>query len=295
MTQALVFGAFALLIGIHSPVLAQELPAGTIYRQGTEVVTLEQALAQVQPGTVVVLGEEHGTVDQASQQVQVLETLRQNGHIVSVGMEFFERPQQALVDAWRAGTLIEADFLQQIGWGGFPFASYREQSLFPKAEEGATTLALNVSRKITSKIAKTGVESLTADERAQLPADFTIGNDRYLARFKDAMGGHVPEAALGRYFAAQSAWDDSMALAAANYLSANPRQVLVITVGEFHSGYGGGLPDRLKARGQKVTTFSLVNLAGLSAEEQKQAVEPTAVDGARADFVWTSRIERTHN
>lgn len=292
MSKMLVFSLFALIMGANATVYAQDIPAGVIYREGLEEMTLEHALSQVKPGTVVVLGEQHGTQIQADQQVQVLETLRKNGLIVSVGMEFFEKPQQALVDAWRAGELSEEDFLKQIGWGGFSFDGYRTQSLFPLIEEGATTLALNVPRKITSKIAKTGVESLTPEERAQLPEDFTLGNDRYLERFKAAMGGHMPPAAVGRYFAAQSAWDDAMALRSAEYMKENSDKVLVITVGDFHVQYGGGLPDRLKARGQRVVTFSQVNLAGLSAEEQKEALEPSQVDGARADFVWTSRIER---
>jgi uncharacterized iron-regulated protein len=91
------------------------------------------------------------------------------------------------------------------------------------------------------------------------------------------------------YFAAQSIWDDTMAWRAVEFLKLHPEQTLFIIVGEFHVQYGGGLPDRLRARGLKnVISLSLVNVDGMSADEEKVATEPTA-DGPRADFIWISR------
>jgi len=279
-------------MGISSLAMAQDLVPGTIYAQGTEAVTLEQALAAVQPGQVVVLGEQHGTQVQAAQQLQVLETLRKNGHLVSLGMEFFEYPGQALVESYRRGELDEASFLQQIGWGmGFSYDAYRSQVQFPRLDS-EYVIALNAPRSLTGRISKVGIDGLSADEKALLPPDWTLGNDGYLERFKDVMGmGHLPTTdAVGRYFAAQSTWDDTMAWKAAEFLKAHPEQVLVIIVGEFHVQYGGGLPDRLKARGVTATAFSLVNLDGLTEDERKAEVEPSEKYGTRADFVWTSEF-----
>lgn len=289
MLQTLVLTLFALVLSFAQ---AQDLPAGLVYRQGLEPVTLAEALAQVSPGSVVVLGEQHGTQEQAQQQVQILEMLRKNGLLVSVGMEFFEAPDQNKVDAWRAGALSESDFLRQIPWGSFPFEAYREQALFPRFQEGTKTLALNAPAWLTGKIAKQGLNSLTAAEKSLLPPAFALGNRGYFERFKRIMGDHLPTPqALDNYFAAQSTWDDTMAFVASEYIQAHPNQVLVIVVGDFHVQYGGGLPDRLKARGAKTTTFSLVNLQGLSDQEQRQAIEPSEMDGIRADFVLTSRIK----
>jgi uncharacterized iron-regulated protein len=286
---------FGLFMGISSLAMAQNVVPGTVYRQGTEAITLDQALADVQPGQVVVLGEEHGTLIQAGQQLQVLETLRKNCHFVSLGMEFFEYPGQALVDSYRHGELDEASFLQQINWGmGFSFDAYRSQVQFPNLAN-EYVIALNAPRSLTGRISKVGMEGLTADEKALLPPNWTLGNDAYLARFKEVMGGagHLPSAdALEHYFAAQSTWDDTMAWKAAEFLKAHPEQVLVIIVGEFHVQYGGGLPDRLKARGVTATTFSLVNLDGLSEDERTAAVRPSEIYGSRADFVWTSEFSQ---
>ncbi len=289
MLQTLILAVFALILSFAQ---AQDLPADLVFRQGLEPVSLEKALSQVSPGSIVVLGEQHGTREQAQQQVQILEMLRKNGLLVSVGMEFFEAPHQNQVDAWRAGALSESDFLRQITWGSFPFEDYREQALFPRSDEGTKTLALNAPGWLTSKIAKQGLSSLTAEEKLSLPPEFSLGNARYFERFKAIMGDHLPSPqALDNYFAAQSTWDETMAFHAAEYVKANPNQVLVVVVGDFHVQYGGGLPDRLKARGARATTFSLVNLEGLSSLEQRQAIEPSELDGIRADFVLTSRIK----
>lgn len=288
MLQALLLTVFALVLSFAQ---AGEVPAGRVYHRGLEPVTLEWALSQVSPGSVVVLGEQHGTLEQAQQQVHILEMLRKNGFLVSVGMEFFKALHQNKVDAWRAGALSESDFLQQISWGSFPFASYREQALFPQIQKGATTLALNAPGWLTGKIAKQGLNALTAEERSFLPPQFTLGNRGYFERFKRIMGDHLPTPqALDNYFAAQSTWDDTMAFHATEYMKAHCNQVLVIVVGDFHVQYGGGLPDRLTARGARVITFSLVNLQGLTDLEQKQAIEPSELDGIRADFVLTSRV-----
>jgi uncharacterized iron-regulated protein len=293
--MSLIFALFSVIsifsVAKASPETAADSSDEPIFHQGLEKVSLEQALAQVQPGEAVVLGEAHGTLVQAAQQLQVLEMLRKNGHLVSLGMEFFEYPTQALVDSYRQGELSEAEFLAKAGWGmGFSYDAYRNQVLFPRfgLED---VIALNAPRTLTGRISKVGMEGLTAEEKALLPPDWALGNQGYFERFQKVMGDHLPSAdALNRYFAAQSTWDDTMAWRAAEYLKAHPDHILVIIVGEFHVQYGGGLPDRLKARGVKSTTFSLVNTKGMTDEERKSEIEPSSDYGSRADFVWESQF-----
>jgi uncharacterized iron-regulated protein len=266
-------------------------PADRIFSQGLKEVSLNEALSTVKPGQVVILGEEHGSLIQAGQQVSVLKALRNAGLKVSLGMEFFEFPQQSLVDGYHSGALNEADFLQAIKWGGFPFDAYREQVKFPRFGD-EFLIALNAPRSLTGRIAKVGWDGLTEGEKSLLPPGLQLGNAGYRARFEAIMGGHVPAAALERYFQAQCTWDDTMAHQASQFVQRNPDQVLVIIVGEFHVQYGGGLPDRLRARGIQPLTFSLVNLEGLSTQETVDAIQPSKTEGPRADFVWTSQFPR---
>jgi uncharacterized iron-regulated protein len=89
-----------------------------------------------------------------------------------------------------------------------------------------------------------------------------LGNERYFERFAGEARQHGDMTAqeVRKFFAAQSAWDDTMAWQASEYLKAHPDHVLAVIVGDFHAAYGGGLPDRLRSRGvTKIQVISQVN------------------------------------
>ena len=251
--------------------------------------SLAEVAASVPKGSVVIVSEEHGFDPHHENQIQFLEELtRQGAEKVSVGLEFIARDHQVSLDRYVRGEIDEAAFLKAAEWGKNDFADYRKQVLFPAAHDG-TTLALNASRKLTGKIAKVGISGLDASEKAQLPPDFALGNDAYRERFNEQMKDHITGATVDRFFEAQSVWDDTMAFVASEYLKAHPEQRLVVIVGDFHAAYGGGLPDRLRARGvASVLTLSQVSLAETSASEARSLVEPHPRWGPRADYVWIS-------
>jgi uncharacterized iron-regulated protein len=253
--------------------------------------SLGQALRPVQPGSIVIIGENHGFQVHQQQQFAIMTELRALGNRVSVGMEFFTYTDQPLVDAYRQGTLSEPDFLTAIKWTSPSYDFYRDQATFPDLHVGEKTLALNAPRSLTGKISKTDLSSLTPEEQALMPPDFSLGRDSYKERFLALMGPHLPTPEAGdRYFAAQSTWDDTMAWQAVEFMKQHPNQILVIVVGEFHVQYGGGLPDRIAARlpDTKVWTFSQFNSDGLTDAEVDDAVKVDPKYGPRADFVWIS-------
>lgn len=257
-------------------------------------VSLLKSLADVQPGTIVVIGENHGFQEHRDQHMSILEALRTLGLPVSVGLEFFTYTDQAKVNDYRTGLLNEEDFLSAISWTGISYDFYRSQALFPDLSQGSQTIALNAPRSLTGKVAKGGMESLTVEEKELLPPAFTVGRDSYKRRFLSMMP-HLPPGPAGeRYFLSQSIWDDTMAWQAEQFLKANPQQVLVIVVGEFHVQYGGGLPDRLRHRlpHTPIITFSQVITTGLTPEELDLEVQPSPTEGPRADYLWLAPVQR---
>jgi len=256
---------------------------------GSEL-TLAQLVSEVPEGAIVVLGERHDDPSIAAQQVNFLKALGQaQAGPIHVGMEFFEWPSQNLLDAYLAGSLKEADFLSQVRWGKTNFAHYRAQLLFPQEHHPlGKAWGLNAPRALASRISRNGMESLTPEERAQLPPDFTRGNAGYFRRFAAEVGHVTDPLKLERFFLAQSLWDDSMAWQA---LARKPASdTLVIVIGEFHVKFGGGLPDRIQARGfpaDKLITISQVDLRGLSEEEKRQELAPDPEFGARAGYLFT--------
>lgn len=86
---------------------------------------------------------------------------------------------------------------------------------------------------------------------------------------------------------AQSAWDDTMAWTATEYIRGHPDEVLVIVVGDFHVAYNDGLPERLrKRRATDVVTISMLSTLPMTEAERMLAITPYGPDGPRADWIW---------
>lgn len=280
---------FSILLLIISFLGAQECFSQLYDGQSLARISLQEVAERTTPGTILLLGEHHGLAAHRDQHLEILELLRNKGLKVSVGLEFVNYTDQAYLTQYRQGLLTEADFLKQIKWGGFNFDYYRPQINFPNLSLGEQSLGLNLPRSITSKISRQGLQSLTEDELALMPPQFALGRDSYKARFMAAAGSHckVPD----NCFAAQCAWDDTMAWQAAEFVQQNPEHVLVIVVGEFHVQFGGGLKHRILQRlnNAKIVTLSQLWTEGMSADEIQQALQPSVEEGARADFIWLSQ------
>ena len=251
--------------------------------------SLEQLLNSVSPGTVLLLGENHGIASHRDQHIAILRGLRSKGLKVSVGLEFINYTDQAFVDQYRINQIDENQFLTSVKWGAIGFEFYKPQLTFPIYADGEKSLGLNLPRTVSSKISKQGLASLNEDELKLMPPNFQIGRDTYKSRFLDAAGAHckVPE----NCFAAQSAWDDTIAWQSVEFIQQNPEQVLVVVIGEFHVQYGGGAPNRILARlpSANIVTVSQVWAEGMTNTEITESLLPSEVEGPRADFIWVSK------
>ena len=251
--------------------------------------TVASLVQRVNSGTIVLLGENHGLTAHRDRHLQVLQELRKSELKISVGLEFVNYTDQGLANDYRLQKMDEAAFLKAIGWAGFSFDFYREQFNFPLISQGEYSLGLNLPRPVNSRISHDGLAALTPAERSLLPIDFALGRDSYRQRFMLAAGAHCKSP--DNCFAAQCAWDDTMANTAVEFLNAHPEQVLVIVVGEFHVQYGGGIGHRILERRPNTNIVSLSQIwaEDMSEEEVQQALQPSLVEGPRADFIWVSR------
>lgn len=253
-----------------------------------EPVPIESLIDSVQPGSVLFLGENHGIASHRDQHLVVLNLLRQRGLKISVGMEFINYTDQLKLLAYRNGELSEGEFLRDINWGGISFDFYREQINFPMRSNGEAALGLNIPRAVTTQVSRQGLTSLSEEQKILLPPQFSLGRESYRQRFMKVAGAHcrVPN----NCFAAQCLWDDTMAWRAAEFMRSHPDQVLVIIVGEFHVQYGGGTPDRLRARWpeSRIVALSQIWAEGLTAEEIQSELSQSETEGPRADFIWVS-------
>lgn len=288
----IAFGALFFVIALgagaaHASFSHQGRRSGLLDGHTGVNLQLEHVLDNIRAGDVVIIGENHGNFMHQKMQIEIMKGIKARGLKISLGMEFFYYTDQALVDQYLRKELSEQDFLTKIKWGSPSFDFYRDQVLIPDLNLGESVVALNLPRSISGKIAKSGLPSLTPEEQLFLPPAFELGRQSYKERFLELMP-HLPTPEMGEnYFAAQSAWDDTMAWQTMEYKKSQPDTVFVIIVGDFHVQYGGGLPDRLKARGaNQIITFSLFNSIGWDENEIDKEVMPSPQYGPRADYVW---------
>ena len=276
---------------VFSSLALANYESGNIYdATNGKKIALASIINQLEPGTVVLLGERHDVKAHQAKQREFLIQAMQARFTISLGMEFFNYLQQPLVDQYTTNELPEEDFLKAIKWSGFPFANYRFQVRLPYYT-GGKTIALNTPRALTSRISQVGITGLTKEEAALLPPDFVMGNELYFERFKAAVGNHgdLDPDTIWRYFQSQSVWDETMAWQTQMAMHKNPDHIFIIIVGDFHLQYGGGLPDRLAKRGiENILNISQVVIRSMNTDEIKKAIEPHPVYGPRADYVWVS-------
>lgn len=283
--------ALAVLLGPTAG-WAQASPTrdGLIDGHSLQPIAIDDVVSKVEPGGVLIVSEYHGFATHYDRQKEALHALSKTGRCtVSVGLEFLAWPYQTSISEYFAGTRSEAAMLKDVEWGtAIPFEGYRDQALFPRTT-GGLLLGLNATRALSGAVRQRGVEGLTPDEAAQMPPNFELGDQEYRQRFELVLPHSMSTAAMDRYFAAQSVWDDSMAWQAVEFLKTHPSHCLVIIVGDFHAQFGGGLPDRLRARGLKnVTVISQFDTAGLSEQEVRNEQGPHPQYGPRADAIWLS-------
>lgn len=258
-----------------APASAREpLPADIVARSALPMHALvgqtrlgEPALwDQMASYRVICFGERHDSPQHHYAQRRAVEELAARsgtGRRFAVGLEMFQKPYQPALSGYVQGELSEADFLVQSEWSerwGFDFALYRPL-LEVARERRLDALALNAPREVTRKIGRTGLQSLDAAERANIP-ELELADAGHRAYFDQAMSGH-PMPANGpkveNMYAVQVVWDETMADTAARWLtSAGADARLLIIAGSGHC-HRSAIPARL-ARRVDVPVLSLTGV-----------------------------------
>ena len=223
---------------------------------------------------VVFVGETHDRYEDHLVQRQVIEGLLQRGKELAIGVEFFQQPYQASIDAYLAGELDEPEFLRRTQYFDrwrFDYRLYRPILRLAR-EHRIPVIALNLESELTRRVGEGGIDGLTAAERARIPAQIDRSDGAYQARLKAVFDQHPGQAqkAFDRFLEVQLLWDEGMAERAARYLTDHPQKTLVILAGAGHIEYGQGIPRRLLRR-VPATAATLLNAGG-------RELDPAAAD-----------------
>ncbi|MEI7577192.1 MAG: ChaN family lipoprotein [Armatimonadota bacterium] len=200
------------------------------------------------------IGENHATSLHQQMEAKLVESLAFAGRTPAVGVEFFHRTKQDVLDQWTKGALNEADFLIQSEWKtqwGYDYNFYRPLFEVIKAKS-MPVVGLNVPRDWVRTVSKGGFDSLPLSARMQLPATLDLNNKNHKMVFESLMGGHDMGPAMANIYQSQMLWDHGMADTAAKYIAVRKptsKDIFVVIAGSGHIMYSQGINYRLAQRG----------------------------------------------
>lgn len=226
-----------------------ELPVALLRTPGQERISIEEAADELADADVIFLGEQHDSAEGHAVQLALTKAIAERRGRIVLSMEMLERDSQRLLDMYLRGEIDQEAFRSAARlWPNYQ-AHYEPAVEFAR-EGGHDVLAANVYRPVASRVARQGLDSAMGEVWAASSVDTSPGE--YRDRFDAVMSGHggMDEAVMDRFFAAQCIKDDTMAESIARRLACDPGDppVVIHWNGRFHSDYGLGTVERLRAR-----------------------------------------------
>jgi uncharacterized iron-regulated protein len=272
---------------IREPIGAEEilrLPDG-------DPVSFHELLNNLEPSSVIFMGETHDQIEHHHCQVRTLQGLIGKNRDVIVGMEMFERSQQSILDQWTEGKLTQGEFLKEVKWEttwGMDYNLYR--GLLDEAKtRRLRVLCLNIERELVRRMGQQGITGLSPEDRAKLPEmDLSDQAHRHFVAsiYKSHHGGSAKN--FENFYQAQCLWDEAMAETLFCFLQSpegRGKTVLVIA-GSGHVAFDFGIPKRLYRR----TPFAYKTII---LKEWKKNIEDdfnlNRVSSPLAHFLWVTK------
>jgi len=214
-------------------------------------ISFEQLIDDLQAKDLIFVGEVHDNPEHHLMEVQLLQALTARSGPLTVAMEFFDITLQPVLDRYTEGKLSESVFLTDVGWQegwSFPYHLYRPL-IFSAKEKGNRLIGINLPNSVVRKVARTGLDSLTPEEREHAAEEIDLENQahrRYLGEVFESHS-HDQLRRFDYFYQAQCVWEDTMAENIALYLNDNPGKMVVFT-GNGHIINRFGIPDRVLRR-----------------------------------------------
>ncbi|MFB2893717.1 ChaN family lipoprotein [Aerosakkonemataceae cyanobacterium BLCC-F50] len=252
--------------------------------------TTQEFFQNLTQANVIYLGETHTSEADHKAQLEIIQQIYAKKPKIAIAMEMFQRPYQGAIDRYLAGRITEQELLTQTEYQkrwGFSWEYYAPILRFAK-ENLIPVLALNTPSEVTRKVARQGLESLTAEEKKYIPpiSEVRTDNAEYRQMLSDIFnqhqkGGHGSSANFDRFFAAQVLWDETMAENIAEFVKDNPTYTVIVLAGQGHLVYGYGIPSRVARRlgNSLVQKTILLNF---------DTEFPLKKDQPVADFLWSN-------
>lgn len=256
-------------------------------------LTLEAIIERISDKKIIYIGEYHDRVSHHYLQRQIIEELLKKDPRIAIGMEMFQRPFQQVLDEYINKKIEEREFLKQTEYfkrWGFDYNLYKP-ILDLAREKTIPVIALNLRREITEKVSKSGIESLTEEEKGELPEELDFSDDEYRDRLKEIFRQHKREEGNFDYFyQSQILWDETMAMSIDQFFKKAPEYKLVVLAGGGHIAHGSGIPKRAFRRNRLPYAIILID-AELEKDIADFIIYPEPLEGITAPKLMVSLKE----
>ncbi len=260
-------------------------------RQETVAIDLSllKTLADVIEGAakkkIVYVGEYHDRFSHHNVELEVVKALAQKNPKLAVGMEMFQRPFQKTLDDYLSGVIDEREFLKRTEYfkrWSFDYNLYKPILDFARTNK-IPVVALNLRREITEKVSKGGMDSLSDEEKKEVPPEMDFSDQEYRDRLKQVFGEHKSREGknFDFFYQSQILWDETMAQSIDEFLKKNPDYRMVVIAGGGHLSRGSGIPKRAFRRNGYEYAIILSD-ADVERGAADYIVYPPSLDGVTA-------------
>jgi uncharacterized iron-regulated protein len=244
-----------------------------------KVIAFEELIAHISSKELIFVGEAHDNPDHHLIQVQILQAVANLSPSLNLGMEFFQKQQQPIVDRYIQGESTEKEFLAAVEWKktwGFDYHFYRPLMQLAR-ERGYRVLAINAPNDMVRKVARTGLKALEPSERDQLPKAIDLTQARHRAFLQEIYNEHSPHGLkdFEFFYEAQCVWEETMAYNLSEHLKSGEGRLIAFT-GNGHIVNKFGVPDRTVRR----VPVSMVTVMPYPLNGKE------TIDRGIADYLW---------
>jgi aminopeptidase N len=227
------------------------------------IKTLSEVIAGVADRKIIYVGEVHDEFAHHAVQLDIIRWVHKKGGKVAIGMEMFQRPFQEALDDFISGKTDEADFLRSSEYfkrWRFDYNLYKPILDYARSEK-IPVVALNLKREIIEKVSREGLDSLSNEEKNEIPPDMDLSDSDYRDRLKNIFDQHKnsEEKNFDFFYQAQLLWDETMSRSIDEFLIKNPDYQMVVIAGRGHIEYGSGIPKRTFRRNGKDYAIVLID------------------------------------
>lgn len=213
-----------------------------------QVLPLESLVEEVKGARLVFVGEVHTDAAHHDLQLKVLKGALGEGGELVLACEMFTARSQPLLDLWANGAMDGESFEHLYGqeWRNTPYGLYADIFRFAR-QNRIRVMGLNVRREIVQKVARSGCDSLTAEERTELPEGASCQVSPQFRQFMERVFARHPtsDRSFDFFCEAQTLWNSAMGRTLADFMAMNPATRVVVVVGGGHALREAGIPDHL--------------------------------------------------